>query len=420
MAENEVQILIKAVDDATATLKKIEKQLDSTAKNSEKANQNLAQSFSKVQGAMLNLGQIAQGIHNVFEISERRTRNLENAQDRLEDSTLKLKQAQQNLADVEKNHARDSLTLEKATIANQRAQEELKVYTDRLAKGVTFTNEKLKEYEDAQIRAKEAALDLREAQGLQAEKARELSDKQDALTIANNGVERSQRSLNKVIGDAKWAYVDMGMQLLSVAGNLGTFIATLSRAAPAIGGLSTSIGGVTSAIGGAGAGGVGIGTIAAGAGLIGAIVGLAAYLQYQDYKDYQDKIAALRKEFNDLTGSRPEAELKIMDFQNSLMTGQPFSGMGDAIGQKVTIGGGAQPIGTVNFGNGGILGYLAGVQDSATNIGTTVIPQLKVNWDANFIKMAESTNRQVNDINESLDRIPNEIITYHRIITVYD
>ncbi len=33
MAENEIQILIKAVDNATATLKNIEKQVTSTAKN---------------------------------------------------------------------------------------------------------------------------------------------------------------------------------------------------------------------------------------------------------------------------------------------------------------------------------------------------------------------------------------------------
>jgi hypothetical protein len=267
MAEDErIEILIKAVDEASQTLKNIEKQIQTTAKNSEKANVSLGDSFKKVQGAMLNLGQVAQGIHNIFETNERATRNLENAQDRLENATLRLKQAQQDLSDVEKNHARDSLTLEKATIANTRAQEDLRFYTNRLEQGITFTGEKLKNYQDAQIRAKEAALDLADAQQLSTDKAKELKDKQDALIIATNNVDRATRGLEKAQGDAKWAMVDMGVQAISVAGNLGS----LATAIGGTGGLTSMFTSLTTA--------VGVGGLLATGGTVAAIVGLITVL----------------------------------------------------------------------------------------------------------------------------------------------
>jgi len=241
MSDSEIQILIKAQDEATQVLKNIqgqlgnvEKQVTSTAKSSQAANRSLSQSFSAVQGAMLNLGQVAQGVHQIFETVENQTRRLENAQDRLENATIRLKQAQSDLVNIERSHEKNLLNVEKATINNRRAQEELKVFTDKLAQGVKFTGERLKEYEDAQIRAKEAGIDLADAQNVLSDEASKLKDAQDAVTIANNKVDVSQRALNKVINDGKWMYVNLGVQVLSVVGNAALLTTTLIKEWPAI------------------------------------------------------------------------------------------------------------------------------------------------------------------------------------------
>lgn len=287
MAENEVQILITAVDEATGTLKNIEKELGTTNKAVQKSNVALTRSFKDVQGAMLNLGQVAQGIHNIFETQERATRNLENAQDRLENATIRLQNAQEELLQVSRNHERNQLDVEKATLANKRAQEELAKYTERLAGGIDgFVGETLQDYEDAQIAAKEAALDLADAQQKVADEASELSKKQDAVIISSNNVDRATRGLAKAYQDSRWAYVDMGVQAISVAGNmamllnvvgplvgiggLGGMGAAAVSAAEGTTVLTTSATGLTTA--------VGTGGLAATVGAAGAIVGLLILL----------------------------------------------------------------------------------------------------------------------------------------------
>ena len=325
MADSEIQILIKAVDQVTATMKGIESSLKTSNSNVQKSNQSLSDSFSKVQGAMLNLGQIAQGIHSIFETQERVTRNLENSQDRLQNAELRLSQAtetlalaQQKLSDIEENHAKDSITLERAQFKLTDAQKELKVYTDRLAEGVTFGEKKQREYEEAILNVKEAQIDLTDAQNLGTKKAQELVEaakslkaNQDAVTIANNQVERAERALAKTTEDAKWAYLDMGVQALSAAGNVGVFINTLSKTS-AITTMTTEAGLLTSAIG--------IGGLAATAGVAGAMLGLYLVLNGLDKpareanKVIEDQIAmyeALKLSVNYATGQI--LELMIME-----------------------------------------------------------------------------------------------------------
>ena len=286
MQENEIKMVITALDNASAVMKQVGKNTQTMAKDTEKANQSLSQSFSKVQGAMLNLGQVAQGIHNIFEISEARTRKLENAQDRLENATIRLKQSQEDLLDVQRSHKKNLLGVEKATIANRRAQEDLKYFTDQTAKGVRFFGEKLKDFEDAQIRAKEAALDLSDAEQVVTDESRKLKDAQDAVTIANNKVEAATRTMNKVIGDSKWAYVDMGMQAVSTAGNLGTFLTSTGLLKTGLSGLGGTIGTATA------------GTAFAGLGVVGLLAGLGIALVAIDTYSAKQQVADLTAEFS--------------------------------------------------------------------------------------------------------------------------
>ena len=250
--DEEITILIRAVDNASGTLKNIENSVKTTADKSSEANEKLGNSFTKVQGAMLNLGQIAQGVHNIFEIQENSTRRLENATLRLQQANQSLADAEQKVDDIEKSHSRDGLTLEKTQISLEEAQ---KNFTETLNKyGATSL-----ETRKANLQLQEAQANLTDAQDLGNQKAKELTkaqedlkNKQDAVTIASNNVDRAQRQLDKTIDDAKWAYVDMGMQLLSTIGNLGTFVNSMkevtvaSKVMAGVGGL----GGVTAFLGG--------------------------------------------------------------------------------------------------------------------------------------------------------------------------
>ena len=249
MVETEIQILITAIDNATKTLDRIEKQVTSGNKKMDEANKSLSTSFTKVQGAMMNLVGAAQSFHQFLEIGEQRTRSLENAQDRLENATIRLQNAQDKLNEVNRSAAQQNLDVEKATLANTRAQDKLKDYTDQMAKGVTFIGDKLKDYQDAQLEAKQAAIDLSDAQQKVADQATELSRAQDAVTISNNNMERTQRAVQKATDDAKWSYLDQGLAAVSAVGSLGIFAQSLgligagaTTGTIAIGGLSIALG----------------------------------------------------------------------------------------------------------------------------------------------------------------------------------
>ena len=66
MAENEISILIKAVDEISSTVKKIESNITSMSVESAKQTKALSSSFSAVQGNLLVLGQAASRVDTIF------------------------------------------------------------------------------------------------------------------------------------------------------------------------------------------------------------------------------------------------------------------------------------------------------------------------------------------------------------------
>lgn len=311
MAE-EIAILIKAVNEASGTLQKVQKDTDSLAKNSVKANKSLGESFKAVQGAMLNLGQVAQGIHNIFEIQQNKTRRLENATDRLENAQIRLKNATKDLSkaykklnDIETAHRRDTVTLERAKLNLIQAEFDLK-------EAVAEHGKESMQARQATLDLTEAEMDLADAQDLGRQKAEELNeanqeiiDKNEELKISQNGVDTAQRNLNKAIGDAKWMYVDMGMQVLSVAGNLGTFFSTISKNTGTLKGLSSIVG--SGAL--AGAGTV---SVAAGVGLVGGFLALGGAVAAIDYYTQIETTKMLTEKYLKL---HPALKDVIVDFK---------------------------------------------------------------------------------------------------------
>lgn len=227
MADSKIQIEVELLD-------KMSKQLDQLVGNTEKANKSMESSFTKVQGAMLNLGQVAQGVHNIFETYQNKTRLLENAMDRLQNTTLTLTQAKRDLAtateevnNVSEKHKRDTNNLEQAQLNLEDAQKRVAETTARAGFEWAKGSEQERAAKQAAIDLKNAQFDLQDAQIAVTNQAKDLaqaqmkaSDAGDRVTIATNLMERATRALKKAHGDSEWMWVDMAVQAMAVAGNL--------------------------------------------------------------------------------------------------------------------------------------------------------------------------------------------------------
>lgn len=245
MAEAELQVLIKAVDEMSGTLKRIEN-------NTSKATTSLQNSFRSTQGAMLNLGQAALGVKNIFDIQENATRNLENATDRLENAKLRLKQATNDLEQAEKDLTDIQENQGKATLQLERAQLNLEDAQKAATFAINFYGKESRQAKEATIALKEAQFDLRDSQRAVRKESEDLAqaqqniiDKQDAVQISTNNMERSQRALQKVINDNRFAFLNMGVQALAVAGNFASFLAAVPALIAGLSSIAVSVGAVT-------------------------------------------------------------------------------------------------------------------------------------------------------------------------------
>lgn len=165
MADNEIQILIKAVDEFSTTLKKIETNTGKTFKEVEKSTESVGQSFTKLQGNLLVLGNAAASVDRIFD-------SYQNLQLRLENSTERVANATDRLSDAQKKY-------------------------DRLVASGTASAEEL---EDAQT---------------------ELTRATRGLNIAQNNLAKTQ---NAVIG----TYISIGTQVLVLIGSIPTLISTVA------------------------------------------------------------------------------------------------------------------------------------------------------------------------------------------------
>jgi len=164
MADTQIEILIKAVDEFSTTLKKIDKNTTTMAKDVTKQTETMGESFSRAQGNVLVLGQAALSVGNIFD-------TYENTQIRVENASIRVEEAQKNVRD---------------------AQYELqKVMSDSTA----------------------TAADIAKAQD-------DLATSSNRLTVAENG-------LQKANGDVWKSWVEMGLQGITLLASLPTLISTV-------------------------------------------------------------------------------------------------------------------------------------------------------------------------------------------------
>lgn len=187
MAEAELEVLIKAIDEMSGTLKKIEGNLEKTNKNIQKQTEKTSTIFQETTGDLLVLGSAASRVDAIFS-------SYTNIQLRLENASERVANAQDSLAD---------------------AQREL----NKLQKS-----------------GKASADDLRKAEQ-QVERASR------ALNIAQNNVARTQ---NQVLG----IWINMGVQSVTLIASLGSVTVAIQRmTASAIAFIVTPLGATLAALG---------------------------------------------------------------------------------------------------------------------------------------------------------------------------
>jgi methyl-accepting chemotaxis protein len=133
MADAEIAILIKAVDEATATLKKIEGQVEDTNKNIQKQTEETSKTFDKQMGSILVLGQAASSVDRIFDSYENMQLRVENATDRVANAQDNLRNAQYKLQKVMEDSTSTADDVKNAEQNVESASRSLEIAQNRLA-----------------------------------------------------------------------------------------------------------------------------------------------------------------------------------------------------------------------------------------------------------------------------------------------
>lgn len=210
MASDEIQILIKAVDDTSATVKKIETTLTVMGKKVDASSSTTTESFQKQIGTLVSLGNAASSVDSIMDSFANLQLRLENATERVVGATERLTSAQDSLNNIQKNSAQYAIDIKKARLDQEIATSKLNAATMK--------------YGSNSLEARQAALDLEQAtitlgeaqtkQGEDTTKAQaDIESATRGLTIAQNNLEKAN---NQVVG----TYINIGVQSLSLVASL--------------------------------------------------------------------------------------------------------------------------------------------------------------------------------------------------------
>lgn len=134
MAESEIQILIRAVDEVSATMKRIESNLEKSNKAIQDSNKQTMKTWNDQVGGLLVLGQAVQSVDNIFSAYTNLQLRLENATERVNGAQDRLAKAQRNLAKVQRDVNASSEDLADAQQEVTAASRGLTVAQNNLAK----------------------------------------------------------------------------------------------------------------------------------------------------------------------------------------------------------------------------------------------------------------------------------------------
>ena len=233
MAE-EIAIIIKAVDEVSVKLDKIQKTISGFSKQSVKQTEAVSNSFEKNITTLLALGNAANTVDNIFSSLTNLQLRLENATERVANAQDRLTDAYRKLHDVQTQGNNDAVILERSQLNLEKA-------TSRLRVAIMKYGENSIEAREATIDLKDAQFDLSEAHKLGKKRADEVTRAQEdieratrGLTIAENNLARTQ---NMVIG----TYINVGLQVLTLTQSMRTMIKTIDLAAISARGLQLSM-----------------------------------------------------------------------------------------------------------------------------------------------------------------------------------
>jgi hypothetical protein len=135
MAEDEqIAIIIKAIDEATETIKKIEKTLDTSSKNIKKQTEDTNKAFDKQMGSLLVLGNAANSVDRIMSNYQNMQLRLENSSERVANAQDRLRKAQYNLNKVMKSGKSSAEDVAEAQAEVTSASRGLTIAQNNLAK----------------------------------------------------------------------------------------------------------------------------------------------------------------------------------------------------------------------------------------------------------------------------------------------
>jgi len=134
MADTEMQILITAVDNVSATMNRIEKKLENSNKNIQKQTDKTANAFDKQMGSLLVLGQAANTVDNIFSSYQNLQIRVENSTERLANAQDRLRKAQYNLTKVQQDTSKSALDIANAQADVESANRGLIISQNNLAR----------------------------------------------------------------------------------------------------------------------------------------------------------------------------------------------------------------------------------------------------------------------------------------------
>jgi hypothetical protein len=310
LADSEISILIKAVDEATATIKKVESTIENSNKNIQKQTLKTTDAFSGQIKTLMALGNIASGVDNIFSSYTNLQLRLENATERVTGAQERLIAAEEKLRDVQQGNKRILMDLEKLNLEESRTISKLEKDKRSLAnmeKGIVLPTTQryrdlLQEVQDEELKLKDIQLTISEKRQKQNQDLvtaqRDVEAANRSLTISENNLARAN---NQVIG----TYINMGTQALSVVASLNMLRSTAILTTGSMGGLTTAIG---------------IGGLAATGGAAAALVGLIAvmYLTQEVGIQHEKELEAIRVKYNLVTESAKKTAEAIWLVNNAM------------------------------------------------------------------------------------------------------
>ena len=127
MAQSEIAVLIRAVDEVSATVKNIEKNLGGMQEEVRKQTVATSQTFDKQMGSLLVLGNAASRVDSIFS-------SYQNLQLRLANASERVENAQDHLADTQRNLER----LQKSGVATAEQLYDANLAVERASRGLTI------------------------------------------------------------------------------------------------------------------------------------------------------------------------------------------------------------------------------------------------------------------------------------------